>query len=265
MSRSLPILRRSLGESWKGLLGWSLGVVATLGLYLPIYPSMAGAELDAIVDQLPEQLVAALGYEDIGSGAGYTEATFFGLIGFALLAIAAISWGAQHIGGAEESGRLELELAHGIGRVQYASESAASLIVRVTVLSLVGYATIVAFDSPAQLGLDFSLLAQASLALAGLSLVCGSLAFFFGALGGKKSWGVGAGAGIAVVGYTFNALATQSSAIEWLRVFSPYSWAFWQPPLREGVDFVGLGMLYGVSVLFFALAAWVLHRRDIIG
>ncbi|SDN65407.1 ABC-type multidrug transport system, ATPase component [Cryobacterium flavum] len=48
------------------------------------------------------------------TGAGYTQATLFGLIGFLLLSIAATSWGAGALGGDEESGRLELTLAHGV-------------------------------------------------------------------------------------------------------------------------------------------------------
>ncbi len=42
------------------------------------------------------------------------------------------------------------------------------------------------------------------------------------------------GAGIAVAGYAFNAIANQVEDAEWLRAISPYSWAFHQAPLAQG-------------------------------
>src|SRR3546814_2524257 len=60
-----------------------------------------------------------------------SDLTFFGLIGFLLLTIAAISWGSAAIAGAEESGKLELNLAHGVSRTQYALESALAVLVKI--------------------------------------------------------------------------------------------------------------------------------------
>lgn len=123
---STPIFIRGVLGSWRGLLAWAAAIVAVLLLYLPLYPSMQTPELSQMINNLPSELVQALGYEDITSGAGYTQATFFGLIGFILIIIAAISWGSAAIAGNEESGQLELTLAHAVGRVQYALESAAA-------------------------------------------------------------------------------------------------------------------------------------------
>ncbi|MGO3192318.1 MAG: ABC transporter permease subunit, partial [Microbacterium sp.] len=130
MTSILPVFRRSIRESWRSLLGWTLGVAAVLFLYLPLYPSIgASDQMTQLIDSLPDQLVDALGYNQIASGAGYTEATFYGLIGFLLMAIAAVLWGSS-LAAAEESGRAELDLAHGIGRSQYALETALSVLVR---------------------------------------------------------------------------------------------------------------------------------------
>lgn len=265
MVRALPVLRRSLRESWRGFVGWSVGVVATLSLYLPLFPSLASAELEAIIDQMPDELVAVLGYEEISTGAGYTEATFFGLVGFALLSIASIGWGANLVGQAEESGRLELDLAHGVSRTRYALESASSLILRVFGLVVISAVTIWAFDGPAELGLSLDRLVGASAALAGLSLSAGTLSLWLGALSGRRAWGVGAGAGLTVAGYALNAIATQSEALEWVRNLSTYSWAFSQPPLREGADPTGLLVLFGSSLVFVVLTVVSLRRRDVIG
>ena len=94
----LPVLRRSLLESWRATLGWTIGVAAALLLYLPLFPSIGGNDqMQQLIDGLPPELVSALGYDQIGSGAGYTQATFYGLIGFLILSIAAITWGASAV------------------------------------------------------------------------------------------------------------------------------------------------------------------------
>src|SRR5690606_28930200 len=105
----LPVFRRSIRESWRGVLGWTIGLAAVLFLYLPLYPSLGGdGRLEEIVSALPKELVETLGYDQISSGAGYAQSTFFGLMGFLLLTIAAVIWGSAAIAGSEENGRLEL-------------------------------------------------------------------------------------------------------------------------------------------------------------
>ncbi len=94
MARRLPIFRRSIADDWRSLLGWTVGIVGVIALYLPLFPSIGGnGQMQQIIESMPPELVNTLGFEAIGSGAGYTQGTFFGLIGFLLLVIAATSWG----------------------------------------------------------------------------------------------------------------------------------------------------------------------------
>ena len=139
MAKRLPIFRRSIADDWRSLLGWTVGIVGVIALYLPLFPSIGGnGQMQQIIESMPPELVNTLGFEAIGSGAGYTQGTFFGLIGFLLMVIAATSWGSAAIAGAEESGSLELALAHGVGRGQYAFESALSILTRLLGLGAVG-------------------------------------------------------------------------------------------------------------------------------
>ena len=53
-----------------------------------LFASIGGNDdMLALLDTLPDELVNAIGYDQITTGAGYTQSTFYGLIGFALLAI----------------------------------------------------------------------------------------------------------------------------------------------------------------------------------
>lgn len=266
MRKPLPVFRRALRESWVSLAGWTVGVAAVLFMYLPLFPSIGGnGQMQQIIESLPPELVNALGYDQIGTGAGYAQGTFYGLIGFLLLTIAATGWGAGAIAGAEESGRLELDLAHGIGRVPYALEAAAALLVRLVWLGAFAAVVVLALNDSAELGIEPRRVVDATVVFVGLTMLSGSLALFVGAMTGRRGRGVAAGAGVAVIGYAFNAIANQVEDADWLRVLSPYSWAFHQPPLVEGLDPAGAIALWVGAAVLVAGSAWALRIRDVVG
>ena len=260
-----PVFRRLVFDSWRGMIGWIIGIAAALSLYLPLYPSMASAEMTQLLDNLPTELVEVLGYENITSGTGYTHATVFGLIGYVLLVIATTAWGAAFIAGMEESGRLELTLAHAVGRVQYALESIAALLVKILALAVVTFGLIWALNEPSELGLSATKLLAATIAWASLGLVSGVTALAAGALTGRRMWAIGAGAGIAVISYVLDAVANSTESLDWLRAISPFSWAYGDHPLANGFDWSGLGLLWALCATGVGLTAWALSRRDIVG
>ncbi|WP_194421168.1 ABC transporter permease subunit [Microbacterium abyssi] len=265
MRSILPVFRRSMRESWRSLLGWSIGIAAVLFLYLPLYPSFgASAELQGLIDSLPKELVDTLGYNQISSGAGYAEATFYGLMGFLLLTIAAVIWGSS-LASAEESGRAELDLAHGIGRSQYALETALSVLVRLLWLGAFAGIVVWGLNGPAELELESVRIIGASAALVGLAFLAAGAALLAGAATGRRIWATGVGAGIAVLGYILQALAKQSDDLEWLNALSPYSWVYRQSPLAEGVDFGGLALTWGIALTLAAASALALRARDLRG
>lgn len=266
MRTILPVFRRSLHESWRGLVGWSLGITAVLALYLPLYPSMAAnGQLEAILETLPKQLVDTLGYDQMTSGAGYTEATFYSLMGFLLLTIAAILWGSAAIAGAEESGRLELDLAHGISRTTYALEQAAAIFVKLAWLGTYSTAVIWVMNGPAELHLSLPHLVGAAVGITGLSLLHAMAALFAGALTGRRAWATGVAAGIAVLGYAFQALSKQNTDLEWLRWLSPYAWVLHGSPLVNGINGGLVTLTWAIAVVFAVAATLSLRWRDLRG
>lgn len=265
MASILPVFRRGIRESWRSLLGWTIGIAVVLFLYLPLYPSIgASDQMTQLIDSLPAQLVDALGYDQIASGAGYTEASFYGLVGFLLLTITAVLWGSS-VAAAEESGRAELDLAHGIGRSQYALESALSVLVRMLWLGAFAGLVIWALNDPAELDLEPARIIGASAALTGVAFLTAGAALLAGAATGRRIWATGVGAGIAALGYILQALAKQSDDLEWLNALSPYAWVFRQSPLAEGVDVRGLALTWGIGLALAAASALALRARDLRG
>lgn len=264
MTTVLPLYRRALGDSWRSFIGWSLGVVAAMGLYVPLFPSIGGnPDVQALLDTLPPELVSAIGYDSIGTGAGYVHSTFYGLIGFVLIVIAATSWSTAAIAGDEETGSLELTLAHGVTRTQVVLERTAAVLTRLLWLAVLSVLLVLAFNDSAGLGIELGNLVAEAAAYLGLGVLSAALGLAIGALTGRRVYATTAAAGIAVLGYALNAVANQSEDLDWLHSWSPYGWAYAELPLQNGADWAGLGLLYGVSAALIAIATVALNRRDI--
>lgn len=264
MRNPVPIVTRALGESWRGLIAWAAGIIAVLVLYLPLYPSIGGSnELQAILDSLPPELISALGYDQISSGAGYTQSTFFGLVGFVLLVVAATTWGASLLAGEWEAGRLELDLAHGIGRVRVLLEAALTVLIKLVLLLALAIGVILLLNEPAELGITAGNLLAAAVGTTGLAFLSAAVALLVGAITGRRSLAATGGALIAALGYVLQALAKQSADLEWLGAWSPFAWVNDPVPLIEGWNTIGFLQVWGLGLLLVAGAALVLQRRDI--
>lgn len=261
-----PLLGKALVDARVSLIVWAVAMLAVMGMYLPLFPAIGGNDqMQQMLQALPPELVGALNYGQIASGPGYTQATVFGLIGFLLMTIMAVSAGAGAIGGDEESGLLELTIAHGVTRTQVVLERAASLVVRVVLLHAFILIVLLALKGPSELGFDAAHAAAGVLMFALLVLLNGCVALLGGAIGGRRVHGIAAGAGVAVLGYAFNALGNQNPDLEWMHAVSPYYWAYGDSPLLNGVDAPAALLLLGVSAACIALAVAALHRRDIHG
>lgn len=256
------ILTRLLESSRKAWWAWAAAVVVVMSIYLPIYPSMGSAEMNEMLAALPKTLVKALNFEQVTSGAGYAQSTFFGLIGFVLLSIAAINWGAGFLVRREDDGSLELTLAHAVSRTTYYIQAATSLIVRVVLLGAVAAVYAQVLNKPAELGLSTANIVAETAALVGITLLAGTLAFAVGAITGRKMWAYLAGAALPVGAYILDAVG-RLNEIEWLTAISPYSWAYGTTPLLNGPDWAGLLWLY-LSITALLVTGWVVfNRRDL--
>jgi ABC-2 type transport system permease protein len=246
-------------------MGWSAGIAATLLLYLPLYPSLSGPDMAALIDSLPEALIEALDYDQITTGSGYTQATFIGLIGFVLLGIAGIAWGASLGGGHEESGGLELDLAHRVSRTGFVTEALLTLTLKLGIL--VGFAggLIMVLNEPSELGLDTGNLWSAMASLFGLVLAIAFVSFAGGISTGQRRLGIASGAAVMVVSYVMNAVSGLVDDLEWLGSLSPYVWAFGGNPLTTGIDVVGLGLLGALALVAGVTSFVTLQRRDVVG
>lgn len=261
---TLPLFRRAFFDTWRSTIAWAAGLAGATFLYLPLYPSIGGsAQMQDMVDALPAELTKALNYDQIATGAGYTQATLYGLLGYLLMTIASVGWGAAAVGGDEESGHLELTLAHGVTRTQVVLERALSLSLRVVLLAALVFVLVRLLNDSAQLDIRPQNLFGAAVLFAGLALLTGTSALCAGAVSGRRTYGVAAGAGVGVLGYVFHAVGRQSDEVEWLLNLSPYHWAYGNFPVVNGADWAAAAWLWGISAGLVVLAALAVSRRDV--
>jgi ABC-2 type transport system permease protein len=264
-TKFLPLLRRDLADSWRGTLGWSLGFIAAILLYVPVYSSLAAQDIGIqdLIDTLPAGFTTTLGFEDLTSGAGYVQATFFGLIGFALMIIAATLWSSAAIAGDEESGSLELTLAHGVSRVQVMVERSLAVIVRLSWLAAISALLLLALNDSSGIDLEPAHILGACLALLGLGILTASVGLAVGAITGRRAYASAGAAAIALLGYVLNSVGNQSTDLEWLHTISPFALAYGNSPLSNGADWSSLGILYGIAVIALVIGTIVFTRRDV--
>lgn len=259
---TLPVTREILRVSRRTLLLWTLALAGVAALYVGVYPAIGGMDLQSLVEGLPEGMVEALGYDQIGTPAGYISSTVYGLLGPILLAVFAIGTGARLVAGLEENGYLELEFTSPVSRAQVYRERLMALAGSITVLVVVVFVS--TYLLVVALGLEVSPvnLVAATAGLWLLVLGFGTLAFATGAATGRRSTGIGVASGMAVIAFMLDAIGP-SIEVGWMTAISPFSWYLGGNPLREGFDLTGLLLLAMIPLIATVVGQRVFSRRDL--
>jgi ABC-2 type transport system permease protein len=254
-------LRRTLRDHRRGFVIWAAALAAITVFYMSFWPTMGEAMLQAI-EGMPEGLMAAMGYDRIGTAAGYLEAVVYGLVGPVLLLVYGIGLGARLVAGQEEDGTLELDLTAPVSRARLYLERLGGLWLLLAGQVAGVTAAVLLSDPLFALRLDLPNVFAASL---GLLLLLGgfaTLAFALGAATGRRAWALGVAAGIAVVGYVFRGVAN-AAGVEAFAALSPFSWFLGPDPLANGLDLGGTLQLVAITVIAAPLGLWRFRRRDL--
>ncbi len=261
---ALPVLRWVLRVHRRALLGWGLALAAVTALYVSFWPAMGDtAEMQALVDSMPEAVVTALGYDAIGSPAGYLESTVYALLAPILMLVFALGFAARAIAGDEEAGALELESAAPVGRRRLLLERYLALVAGVVWLAAVVGVVSLGLARAVDMEVATLPLVGATLGLFLLVLALGSVTFAVGAVTGRRSVALAVGAGVAVAAYVSNALAPLLDDGRWLELVSPFHWYLGNDPLNEGLSVVGALAPVALTVVSLVIALAVYDRRDL--
>lgn len=259
---TLPVLTGVLRDQRRSLALWSLALAGVSTIYIGFYPAIGEGAMEEMMATMPEDLVAALGYDNIGTAAGYITSTVYGLLGPILLLVFAISTGSRLIAGEEEDGTLELELTSPVERRRVFVERLIALwldvLLLVAVVTLVSYGLIVAFD----LDVGFTFLLAGATGLFLLVIGIGTVALAAGAITGRRAVALGVAAALAALAFILDAIGPVAD-MGWMTAISPVSWYLENDPLTNGFDVARLLLLAAVPVVFGAAGLVRFDRRDL--
>jgi ABC-2 type transport system permease protein len=251
-----------LRDQRRSLILWGIALAAVSAMYIAFYPSIGGSAMEDMIASMPEDLVVAMGYDRLGSAAGYLTSTVYGLLAPILLLVFAIATGARLIAGEEEAGTLELELTSPIARRRLFTERLSALwldvLMLVAVLTAMTYLLVTTLD----MEVGFVNILAGSTGLYLLVIGLGTVGLAVGAITGRRAVGLGVAAALAVLAFMLDAIGPTVDA-GWMTAISPFSWYLENDPLTEGFDVPRLLLLATVPVVSTIAGLVVFNRRDL--
>ncbi len=256
-------VRWQLARRARGLVGWAVALAAVAGIYVPFYPVMGGGELQAMIDTMPSELVAALGYDRIGTPAGYLTSTVFGLLAPALMLVFGVGLAARTIAGEEEAGRLELAASAPVRRDVLLAGRIIALHTQIALLAAVTF--VVTAGLVVLVGMDVELrgIAVASVGLNLLTIAVATLTLAAGAATGRRAVAVAVGSGVAVAAFVADALSGIVERGELLEAISPFSWYLAADPVGGGMPVLGYALLGALTFVAWGVALLRFVPRDL--
>lgn len=258
------VFTKTLWDQRRSLPAWAFAIAAVGVLYAAFYPSMRSPEFEAAMEAFPQGLLDAIGFTDIASAAGYVGSTTFGILGPILTIVFAASLGGGAVAGDEESGRLDLLLAHPTSRWSVLVQRFAALVVAMLVVALALWLALAAISGPAELGeIGLANLGAASLHLAFLGILFGALAIAVGAATGRRALVYAVVAIVGIASFFGNSLGPSVDLLAWTRDVSPFHFYSGGQPLRNGVQVLDLAVLAVASLVLVVAGGLAFDRRDV--
>ncbi|MEX2184608.1 MAG: ABC transporter permease subunit [Chloroflexota bacterium] len=258
------VFGKALWDNRRGLLGWAVGISAVGVMYAAFYPTVNTPEMAEALKAYPPGLLDAIGFTDITSAAGYLGSTTFGILGPTLVIIFAASMGASAIAGDEQSGLLDLPLAHPVSRWRLLLERFAAILVSVFIACAVLALALIAIAGPADLGsIGPANTAAAAAHLALLGVWFAALALAVGGLTGRRTVVYAAVGAIGVAAFLGNNLAPAVEGLAWAQDVSPFHYLSGGAPLRNGFQVLDAFVLAATSAVLLVVGGLAFDRRDI--
>jgi ABC-2 type transport system permease protein len=238
----------------------ALGMAVVIIMVGALFPSVGGT-IGRV--NVPKGVANLLGGANYGTIAGWMRSEIGAVYGPLVIAATAIVGAVALTAGEEESGVLELVLAHPIERARLIVARAAA--VAVTVMIVAGGTWLGLIIGVAAAGGGISVADQAALALqlAFFGLAIGAVAFALASVTGRKDVALGGSGAFAVTAFLINGFAPLVAGVEWLKYLSPFYFYSGHDPIANGVDIGGLVVLALATITLTAVAVAGFRRRDL--
>jgi Putative exporter of polyketide antibiotics len=259
-----PLMRKTLRDQWRALLGWTVGVTAYLVAYMSFYPVVRedpGLYDRVAAAKFPGPLRDLMGVGDTLLGAGFLQIMLYQLVGALLFVMFAASLGARAIADPERGGTLELIVTLPISRRRLLLERFGALAVTLLLFAAATLVAMLVLNQVVGLRADAGRIAAAHTGLYLVALFFGTLTLGVGAATGRAA--VRYVTAVAAVGaYTVETLGRSVAAIAWLRPLSPFHYYLDPRPLHEGWPWSYLVLVAATAAVLLASTP-AFDRRDV--
>ena len=260
------LFSKTLRDERRGLMWWSIGLVAMAAWTLGWYRSFIGKipDMSKFLDRAPSALKAFFGGNfDFTTPVAYLRTELFSFMAPLLLAIFAVGKGASAIAGEEAAGSLDGLLAAPISRRRVLIEKLAAVASSTILLSGGLAAALVVGIAVTGLKVDVLNAVAASLMAGLFAVVLGTIALAVGGATGRKGPGLGVAAAVGVGGYLLYGIAGSVDALRLWRWIFPFTYYAQADVLKNGVNVLHAGVLVIGTLVTAAMGVVLFERRDL--
>ena len=245
------------------ILGWGLGIAA-LGLILvPFYDPEILEDYLKMAESLPPEFLAFFG-GDISTLT--TPEGFLGMYGFSMLpviiGIFAVIVGSGLFASDEESGRLDLIVAHPVSRTGLFWGRLLAFVAATVAILFLGWLGFSVLLGVSSLDVSWGEMALPFLPLLAQTLIYGTLAVLFSMLLPARRLAATVAGVVMVASYFLSSMASLNKDLALIARFLPYHY-FQGSDAMSGLNMAWFLGLLAVSALLALLAWWRVQRRDI--
>lgn len=247
------------------ILGWGIGI-ACLGLLIVAFYDVFGerqADFMKMIESYPPEFLAFFGTDKQGmmSPEGY-----LGMYGFSFLPIIigffAVLAGSNLIAGDEERGRLDLVIAHPVGRTAFFFGRFFAFAGATACILILGWVGFCVLLNSSSLGITWGEMALPFISSLAQALIYGTLALLLSMLLPARSFASIISGLVMVVGYVLSSMASLNAKLESLARLFPYTY-FQGSEAFTNLNLTWLSALLVASMIMALLGWWRFVRRDI--
>ena len=228
------IVVRTVVDNWRSLTGWIVGTTLAGVMYASFYPQLADGQMAEAVANYPQALREALRMDDLTSAAGYLGSTVFGLILPLVVMFYGAFTGSRAVAGDEESGYLDLILAHPVSRAGLVTQRFVALATGVIAIAAAVLLAMLAIRGAADLtDVTVARFTAQCVNLALQGTVFGGLGIGLGAAFGRRGLVLAVTAAVSVLACALHAFAGPLG-LSTAATLSPFHHYLAGEPLRNG-------------------------------
>lgn len=158
---------------------------------------------------------------------------------------------------------LQLLLTAPLPRARLALEKGAAVLLGITALAVVLFVALLFMVAAGNMDVPTSHLLAATLHLHGLAVFAAGIGLGVGAATGRRPLALALGTGIVVAGFVVSGISVLVEGLEPLRWASPFYWFNGSEPIRNGIHWGGLALLYATGLAAGGLGILRFTRRDL--